>query len=90
MMIFKVRNHMTQEKPDILDKLPKSETPKPKFTEGVIRVEHLYKSFGENHILIDFNLDLKQGEHVAVLGKSGSGKSVFIKCLIGFFFSGKE
>ena len=52
-------------------------------TEGVIRVKHLYKSFGENHILIDFNLELKRGEHVAVLGKSGSGKSVFIKCLIG-------
>lgn len=52
-------------------------------TEGVIRVEHLYKSFGEKHVLVDFNFTLTQGEQVAVLGKSGSGKSVFIKCLIG-------
>jgi phospholipid/cholesterol/gamma-HCH transport system ATP-binding protein len=52
-------------------------------TEGVIRVEHLYKSFGNNHVLKDVNFTLKQGENVAILGKSGSGKSVFIKCLIG-------
>ncbi len=76
-------NYMIQENIDISDKLSKSNIINPKFTEGVIRVEHLYKSFGENHILIDFNLTLKQGEHVAILGKSGSGKSVFIKCLIG-------
>ena len=54
-----------------------------KNTEGVVRVEHLYKSFGNNHVLNDVNFTLKQGENVAVLGKSGSGKSVFIKCLIG-------
>ena len=51
--------------------------------ETVIRVEHLYKSFGSNKVLVDFNFTLKKGENVAVLGKSGSGKSVFIKCLIG-------
>ena len=49
----------------------------------VLVVEHLYKSFGNNHVLIDFNLELKQGESVVVLGKSGSGKSVLIKCIIG-------
>lgn len=46
-------------------------------------IEHLYKSFGENHVLVDFNLRLQKGENVAVLGKSGSGKSVLIKCVIG-------
>ncbi len=51
--------------------------------ERVICVEHLYKSFGSNHVLIDFNFNLYKGENVAVLGKSGSGKSVFIKCIIG-------
>lgn len=56
---------------------------KDKNTEGVIRIEHLYKSFGNNHVLNDVNFTLKQGENVAVLGKSGSGKSVLIKCLIG-------
>jgi phospholipid/cholesterol/gamma-HCH transport system ATP-binding protein len=64
-------------------KLPTSNIRDPKYTEGVIRVEHLYKSFGEKHVLVDFNFTLKEGEQVAVLGKSGSGKSVFIKCLIG-------
>lgn len=49
----------------------------------VLRVEHLYKSFGSNHVLIDFNIELHKGETVVVLGKSGSGKSVLIKCIIG-------
>jgi len=52
-------------------------------TEYAIIVEHLYKSFGDNHVLIDFNLSVKKGESVVVLGKSGSGKSVLIKCIIG-------
>jgi phospholipid/cholesterol/gamma-HCH transport system ATP-binding protein len=43
----------------------------------------LYKSFGNNHVLKDFNLDVYKGENVVVLGKSGSGKSVLIKCIIG-------
>lgn len=46
-------------------------------------VEHLYKSFGNNHVLIDFNMQLYKGETVVVLGKSGSGKSVLIKCIMG-------
>lgn len=49
----------------------------------VLAVYHVYKSFGNNHVLIDFNLELKKGESVVVLGKSGSGKSVLIKCIIG-------
>jgi phospholipid/cholesterol/gamma-HCH transport system ATP-binding protein len=51
--------------------------------EQVLCIRHLYKSFGENHVLVDFNLDLQRGESVVVLGKSGSGKSVLIKCVIG-------
>jgi len=49
----------------------------------VVEIQHLSKSFGENHVLIDFNLSVKKGENIAVLGKSGSGKSVLIKCIIG-------
>lgn len=49
----------------------------------VMSISHLYKSFGSNHVLIDFTLDLYKGENVVVLGKSGSGKSVLIKCIIG-------
>lgn len=51
--------------------------------EPVISVRHLYKSFGSNDVLKDFNLDVYNGENVVVLGKSGSGKSVLIKCIIG-------
>ncbi|HEY0678838.1 MAG TPA: ATP-binding cassette domain-containing protein [Chitinophagaceae bacterium] len=49
----------------------------------VMNIRGLYKSFGENHVLSDFNLTLAKGENVVVLGKSGSGKSVLIKCIIG-------
>jgi phospholipid/cholesterol/gamma-HCH transport system ATP-binding protein len=51
--------------------------------EEVLSVRNLYKSFGENKVLVDFNLALYNGENVVVLGKSGSGKSVLIKCIIG-------
>jgi phospholipid/cholesterol/gamma-HCH transport system ATP-binding protein len=49
----------------------------------VIRIEGLYKAFGSNQVLADFNLQLNRAENVVVLGKSGSGKSVLIKCIIG-------
>jgi len=48
-----------------------------------IKVEHLEKSFGERKILDDFNLTVNAEENVVVLGKSGAGKSVLIKCIIG-------
>lgn len=54
-----------------------------KAVQTVIRLEHLKKSFGANLVLNDFNFCLDQGEDVAVLGRSGSGKSVLIKCIIG-------
>lgn len=50
--------------------------------EDVIIVNHLFKSFGDNHVLRDFSLRLPEGENLAILGKSGSGKSVLIKCII--------
>lgn len=46
-------------------------------------ISHLFKAFGDNKVLVDFNLELFKGESVVVLGKSGSGKSVLIKCIIG-------
>lgn len=51
--------------------------------EKVVCIRNLVKSFGENHVLKNFNLDLYRGESIVVLGKSGSGKSVLIKCMIG-------
>lgn len=50
--------------------------------EPVIAIHELAKSFGDNHVLAHFDLVLNQGENLVVLGKSGSGKSVLIKCII--------
>lgn len=52
-------------------------------TAPVLEIKNLRKSFGSNHVLKDFSMKLAKGENVAVLGKSGSGKSVLIKCIIG-------
>ena len=52
-------------------------------TVAVIRIRDLCKSFGINKVLDHFNLELHQGESLVVLGRSGSGKSVLIKCIIG-------
>jgi phospholipid/cholesterol/gamma-HCH transport system ATP-binding protein len=49
----------------------------------IIEIIDLKKSYGENHILEGFNMKLYEGENLVVMGKSGSGKSVMIKCLIG-------
>lgn len=49
----------------------------------IIEVKDLHKSYGTNHVLDGFHLDLYEGENLVVMGKSGSGKSVMIKCLIG-------
>ena len=51
--------------------------------EPVIKIEGLCKSFGTNHVLDHFDISLFRGENLVVLGKSGSGKSVLIKCIIG-------
>jgi phospholipid/cholesterol/gamma-HCH transport system ATP-binding protein len=53
-------------------------------SNAVIKVEGLYKSFGRNNaILKGVDLTVQKGENLVVLGKSGSGKSVTIKCMVG-------
>ena len=52
-------------------------------TDLVLEITHLQKSFGSKEVLKDINLTLKKGENLVVLGKSGSGKSVLIKCIVG-------
>lgn len=64
----------------IIDEVQADETP----ADGiVIRIEHLKKSFGENQVLKDINLELHKGENIVVLGRSGQGKSVTIQCIAG-------
>jgi phospholipid/cholesterol/gamma-HCH transport system ATP-binding protein len=50
--------------------------------EHVIEISNLKKSFGDNHVLDGFDMVVPRGENVVVLGKSGSGKSVLIKCIV--------
>jgi phospholipid/cholesterol/gamma-HCH transport system ATP-binding protein len=49
----------------------------------VIDIRQLKKSFGPQEILKDVTLQVAPGENLVVMGKSGSGKSVLIKCLVG-------
>lgn len=49
----------------------------------VIDVRKLRKSYGSHVVLNGFNLVLYEGENLVVMGKSGSGKSVMIKCIVG-------
>lgn len=53
-----------------------SKTPK-------IRIRDLHKSFGSKHVLRGINLDVMPGQSVVVLGGSGTGKSVLLKCILG-------
>jgi len=51
----------------------------------MIQVRDLYKSFGGHAVLEAVNLDIKSGESVVIIGRSGGGKSVLLKHLIGLF-----
>jgi phospholipid/cholesterol/gamma-HCH transport system ATP-binding protein len=53
--------------------------------EPVINIVGLKKGFGSRLVLNGFNLKLNRGESIVVLGRSGSGKSVLIKCVIGLY-----
>lgn len=60
-----------------------SRAPIEKTTETVIEIKDLYKSFGANAVLKGVSFSVKKGENLVVLGKSGSGKSITIKCVVG-------
>ena len=60
----------------------KKSTPESK-DEIVIEIKGLKKSFGTKEVLKDINLELKRGENIVVLGRSGTGKSVTIECIVG-------
>lgn len=47
----------------------------------MITVNHLYKSFGDQEVLIDINEHIAPGEKVVIIGPSGSGKSTFLRCM---------
>ncbi|MEH7333731.1 amino acid ABC transporter ATP-binding protein [Neobacillus drentensis] len=47
----------------------------------MIKVENLYKQFGENEVLKNISTHIDSGEVVSIIGPSGSGKSTFLRCL---------
>ena len=49
----------------------------------MIEVKNLYKSYGDKGVLSDISLSVSHGQSLAVVGKSGAGKSVLLRCLIG-------
>lgn len=56
---------------------------KAKSDEPVVVIKNLRKVFGRQEVLKDVSFELFNGENLVVLGKSGSGKSVLIKCIVG-------
>jgi phospholipid/cholesterol/gamma-HCH transport system ATP-binding protein len=51
--------------------------------QTVIEFRNVHKSFGSNAVLRGINFSVKKGENLVILGRSGSGKSIAIKCLVG-------
>ena len=56
---------------------------------SIIEITDLYKAFGKNEVLKGVNLTVNKGENLVILGKSGSGKSITIKCLVGLVVADK-
>jgi len=52
-------------------------------TETQIQIRDLKKSFGSKHVLKGISLDVPKGQSVAIIGASGTGKSVLLKCILG-------
>ncbi|OJW82892.1 MAG: ABC transporter ATP-binding protein [Bacteroidetes bacterium 46-16] len=67
---------------DTADRIAEKPVSEPQRT-AVLEIKQLKKAFGSNVVLDDFNLAVYRDENVVVLGRSGSGKSVLIKCIIG-------
>lgn len=55
----------------------------PSFTHNVAEFHHVHKSYGDKVLLNDFNLRVIKGDRIGIVGKNGSGKSTFLKMLVG-------
>ncbi|MEO8151070.1 MAG: ATP-binding cassette domain-containing protein [Bacteroidia bacterium] len=51
--------------------------------QAIVEIKNLCKSFGSQEVLKGLNIEVMKGENLVVLGKSGTGKSVLIKCIVG-------
>ena len=80
--IFSKNKQIVNEpKPQVEDKKLVDSTRIP--ADTMILLREVHKSFGSNHVLRGVNLEVKRGESMVVIGGSGTGKSVLIKCVIG-------
>lgn len=66
----------TKKKIPIIDREPTA-------GDVVIEFKNVYKSYGDNKVLNGIGFSVNKGENLVILGKSGSGKSVTVKCLVG-------
>ncbi len=78
-----------------MERIKKTEKPKTEKTmratfgekdfsgDVVFKMKNVAKSFGERTLFSDVNLNVEGGERIAILGDNGTGKSTFIKCLLG-------
>ena len=78
-----------------MERIQKTERPKTERTmkasfgekdfsgDVVFKIKNLSKSFGDRTLFSDVNLNVEGGERIALLGDNGTGKSTFIKCLLG-------
>src|SRR5690625_7136339 len=49
--------------------------------KNIVEIQNLSKAFGNNQVLKDIHLDMKENEAVAIIGPSGTGKSTFLRML---------
>ena len=78
-----------------MERIKKTEKPKKERTmrasfgekefsgDVVFKMKNVSKAFGERTLFSDINLNVEGGERIAILGDNGTGKSTFIKCLLG-------
>ena len=64
-------------------RVPTAPAPPPSDRPTVIAIRGLTKAFGEREVLKGIDLDVHKAENVVILGRSGSGKSVLIKIVVG-------
>jgi len=67
-------------------KAPPTASSDKKSQKPVIEIDNLLKSFDNQEVLKNISLKLFDGENLVLLGKSGSGKSVLIKCIVGLLY----
>lgn len=76
---------LLEEKPDIYD-APRAEYHP---LEGSIKLENIYFSYGEQTILDNINIDIKQGQYIGICGRIGSGKSIIARLILRIIEPGK-